>query len=136
MKSLPEVRAAVERLTLPNRLVIDGRHVAAADGTVFDNITPRNGTVLNQIPRAGRADVDLAVAAARTAFEDGRWRNLAPRAKKAILFALADRMESETDALALMESLDTGRSAEHTSELQSLMRTSYAVFCLTKNKRQ
>src|SRR3546814_14724107 len=103
MKSLPEVRAAVERLTLPNRLVIDGRHVAAADGAVFDNITPRNGTVLNQIPRPGRADVDLAAAAARTAFEDGRWRNLAPRATKAILFALADSLASAEESRFVKE---------------------------------
>src|SRR3546814_1526432 len=31
---------------------------------------------------------------------------------------------------------DHGRSEEHTSELQSLMRTSYAVFCLTKKRKQ
>src|SRR3546814_5306007 len=31
---------------------------------------------------------------------------------------------------------DLGRSEEHTSELQSLMRISYAVFCLTKKKTQ
>src|SRR3546814_7636111 len=30
--------------------------------------------------------------------------------------------------------IDVTRSEEHTSELQSLMRNSYAVFCLTKNK--
>ena len=109
MKSLSEIRAAVERLALPGSLVIDGRQVKAVDGAVFDNISPRDGTILNQVPRAGQADVDLAVAAARTAFDDGRWRNMAPRAKKAILFALADRMEGEADQLALMESLDTGK---------------------------
>src|SRR3546814_2148142 len=31
--------------------------------------------------------------------------------------------------------LDCGRSEEHTSELQSLMRISYAVFCLKKKKK-
>src|SRR3546814_1852781 len=34
--------------------------------------------------------------------------------------------------LAVINQLDTGRSEEHTSELQSLMRNSYAVFCLKK----
>src|SRR3546814_4161920 len=32
--------------------------------------------------------------------------------------------------------IDAGRSEEHTSELQSLMRISYAVFCLKKKKKQ
>src|SRR3546814_6778872 len=31
---------------------------------------------------------------------------------------------------------NSGRSEEHTSELQSLMRISYAVFCLNKKKRK
>jgi gamma-glutamyl-gamma-aminobutyraldehyde dehydrogenase len=109
MKSLSEIRAAIERLSLPGSLVIDGRQVKAADGAVFDNISPRDGTILNQIPRAGHADVDLAVSAARAAFDDSRWRGMAPRAKKTILFAFADRMEGEADQLALMESLDTGK---------------------------
>src|SRR3546814_2512231 len=41
------------------------------------------------------------------------------------------------DAIALLGSADSlwrGRSEEHTSELQSLMRISYAVFCLKKKK--
>src|SRR3546814_6716345 len=37
-------------------------------------------------------------------------------------------------ARAILIGLDGGRSEEHTSELQSLMRTSYAVFCLKKKK--
>src|SRR3546814_2667943 len=37
-------------------------------------------------------------------------------------------------ALAAELALAVGRSEEHTSELQSLMRISYAVFCLKKNK--
>src|SRR3546814_13248671 len=34
------------------------------------------------------------------------------------------------------DSPGTGRSEEHTSELQSLMRISYAVFCLKKKKKK
>src|SRR3546814_4318984 len=43
-------------------------------------------------------------------------------------------LPSETDKRALVRAMV--RSEEHTSELQSLMRNSYAVFCLTKKKHQ
>src|SRR3546814_8586749 len=49
---------------------------------------------------------------------------------------LRGRMHDHVEA-ELQRPLDPGcRSEEHTSELQSLMRTSYAVFCLTKKKKQ
>jgi gamma-glutamyl-gamma-aminobutyraldehyde dehydrogenase len=96
-------------LALPGLCVIDGRLQGAADGATFDNISPRDGRVLNKVPACGVADVDRAVAAARAAFEDGRWRALAPRQKKAVLFRLAELMERDLDDLAMMESLDTGK---------------------------
>ena len=63
-------------------------------------MTPRNGTVINQVEECGAADIDAAVTAARRAFEDGRWRNLHYREKKHILFALADLMERDAEMLA------------------------------------
>src|SRR3546814_6034811 len=45
-------------------------------------------------------------------------------------------LQKDAADLALsVEEAAAGRSEEHTSELQSLMRISYAVFCLKKNKR-
>src|SRR3546814_4254222 len=48
----------------------------------------------------------------------------------------AESVAAEPDALALIAQAAEGRSEEHTSELQSLMRISYAVFCLNKNKNK
>lgn len=104
-----EIETLIASLQLPTRCVIDGKLQSAADGAVFDNVSPRDGKVLNQVPACGAADVDRAVAAARAAFEDGRWRRLAPREKKKIMFRFAELMESELNALALMETLDTGK---------------------------
>ena len=72
-------------------------------------MTPRNGTVINRVADCDAADVDLAVAAARRAFDDGRWRNLHYRDKKQTLFALADLMERDAETLAVLESLDVGK---------------------------
>src|SRR3546814_7466181 len=50
------------------------------------------------------------------------------------LFKFASRSQEIEDAKALQLRTFLTRSEEHTSELQSLMRISYAVFCLTKKK--
>lgn len=100
---------AVSRLALPGRAVIDGRLVESVTGEVFHNVSPRDGQVLNTVAACGQVDVDRAVASARAAFEDGRWRDLGPRQKKAILFRLAELMARDAEELALLESLDVGK---------------------------
>jgi gamma-glutamyl-gamma-aminobutyraldehyde dehydrogenase len=105
----PEIETLIASLELPTRCVTGGELQSAADGAVFDNVSPRDGKILNQVPACGAADVDRAVTAARAAFEDGRWRRLAPREKKKIMFRFAELMEGELNQLALMETLDTGK---------------------------
>ncbi|MBT9470607.1 MAG: aldehyde dehydrogenase [Pseudomonadota bacterium] len=104
-----QIARRVANLVLPDTCVMDGALARAADGATFDNISPRDGRVLNKVPACGVADVDRAVAAARAAFEDGRWRRQSPKDKKKTLFRLAELMERDLDDLALMESLDTGK---------------------------
>lgn len=101
-------------LALPGKAVIDGQLLAAVSGTTFDNVSPRDGRVLNQVAACDGADVEIAVASARAAFNDGRWRKLSYRDKKRILFKLADIMERETENLAVLESLDVGKPIANT----------------------
>ncbi|MBN9544743.1 MAG: aldehyde dehydrogenase [Alphaproteobacteria bacterium] len=102
-----ERRAAA--IELPHLAVIGGRLVASQSGATFDNISSRNGQLLNRTAAGDKEDVDLAVGAARRAFEDGRWRAMAPADRKKILHRLADLMERHADELAILESLDTGK---------------------------
>ena len=74
----------------PGRLLIDGQWV---DGSkTFDTINPATGEVLTQVAEASAADVDLAVDAARRAFEDrgGPWRKLSASERGRLLWKLAD----------------------------------------------
>jgi gamma-glutamyl-gamma-aminobutyraldehyde dehydrogenase len=107
--SLEGVLAAIKTLKLPGKAIVEGREVGSKSGRTFDNFTPRDGAKINAIAAFDAGDVDMAVRSARTAFEDGRWRNLAPKAKKAILYRLADLMAEHAETLALLESLDTGK---------------------------
>ncbi|GLR45298.1 aldehyde dehydrogenase [Mesorhizobium amorphae] len=97
-------------LKLPNRMIVDGEQTAALSGKTFPTINPATGKVLAELPAASAADVDKAVAAARRAFEDGRWSKLPPAARKKVLLKLASVIEDNALDLALMESLDSGKT--------------------------
>jgi len=107
--TLDGILAAVTALKKPSLALIGGRDVAAQSGRTFDNIAPRDGSRINGMVAGNAVDIDAAVASARAAFDSGVWRDLAPRARKKILHALADLMESHAENLALLESLDTGK---------------------------
>jgi gamma-glutamyl-gamma-aminobutyraldehyde dehydrogenase len=109
MTSLAHFEKVAQVIEIPHQAVIDGRQQPSVTGRTFDNVTPRNGRVINRVAECDAGDVDAAVDAARRAFEDGRWRNLHYREKKRTLFALADLMEREAETLAVLESLDVGK---------------------------
>jgi gamma-glutamyl-gamma-aminobutyraldehyde dehydrogenase len=101
-------------LAMPTKLVIDGKLVDAQSGATFANVGPRDGKTLAQVAEGDAADIDLAVKAARRAFEDGRWRNKHPREKKKIMFRLAELMERDLEELAFLETLDMGKPMRDT----------------------
>ena len=76
----------------------------------FDTVNPATGTVLAKVAACGSEDVDLAVAKARDAFEDGRWSRLRPSERKEILIRLAKLIKRNARELAVMESVDSGKT--------------------------
>ena len=109
MTSLAHFETLAGSIAIPGHAVIDGKVVPALSGKTFANNSPRNGGVINQVAEADAADIDLAVTAARRAFEEGTWRRMHYRQKKKILFKFADLMERDAEQLALLESLDVGK---------------------------
>ncbi len=100
-----------------HELWIDGGFRSSRSGEHLDCRNPATGELLAEVAAAGEADVDLAVAAARRAFEDGRWRGLAPSQRKAVLLVLADLVRTHADELALLDSLDAGKLIADTSTI-------------------
>jgi len=74
--------------------------------TVFN---PSTDQVLCEFVPGTCADADLAVASARSAFEDRRWRSLPPAVKTRILLKVADLMDTHCEELAELEMLDAGK---------------------------
>jgi 5-carboxymethyl-2-hydroxymuconic-semialdehyde dehydrogenase len=87
---------------------IDGTFVDSVSGATFDVLDPVSNKAYAQAA-AGRAeDIDLAVAAARRAFDAGPWPRMLPRARARVLNAIADIVESRDARLAEVETFDTG----------------------------
>lgn len=104
-----EYAAIARDMSFPSNAFIDGSFRPALSGEVFASINPATGEVLVDVAACGSADVDEAVKAAKTAFEDGRWSKLHPSERKTILLKLAQLLEDHQQELAVMESLDSGK---------------------------
>ncbi|MBD3894114.1 aldehyde dehydrogenase [Hydrogenophaga sp.] len=100
-------------LTFDGRAFINGERVHARDGRTFDDISPIDGRCLTAVARCAAPDIDLAVAGARAAFEDRRWRGMAPAARKRVLIRFAEQVLSCTQELALTETLDMGKPLQY-----------------------
>jgi acyl-CoA reductase-like NAD-dependent aldehyde dehydrogenase len=89
---------------------IDGKWLDAQDGERFDVFNPATGEVIATAPSSKRADVELAVDAARRTFDDGTWwPGTSARERGRILLRAAEIVRREHARLAQMESLDSGK---------------------------
>lgn len=86
---------------------INGELIQPASGNYLDNIEPATGKVYSQVPDGDAADVDVAVAAARAAFE--RWSNTPPQERSRIMLRIADLIERDLEKLARAETIDNGK---------------------------
>ncbi|UGU34470.1 aldehyde dehydrogenase family protein [Mycolicibacterium smegmatis] len=94
----------------PRQMFVDGQWVEAASGRRFDTVDPATEQVITSVPRSGPEDVERAVAAARRAFEEGRWPAMTPAERQRMLWRIADGISARADQFAELETLDNGKS--------------------------
>lgn len=104
-----EYAAIAATLSFSGNAFIDGAFRPAASGKTFPTVNPATGRTLAEVAACDADDVDFAVARAKQAFDDGRWRQLSPGERKAVLLRLAKLMEENRHELAVLESLDSGK---------------------------
>jgi len=102
------IRGLRERPVPPGQHWIDGKPTDSLDGSTLDVLSPIDGQLLTRIASAQARDVDIAVRAARRAYESGVWSELAPAARKAVLLRLAERIDAHRDELAVTGVRDNG----------------------------
>ena len=90
-------------------LYIAGEFCPASDNATFASYSPVTEQKITDIPLASEADVDKAVQAARFALEQGKWCQLSPIQRAQLLFKLADLIDANTELLAKLEVLDSGK---------------------------
>ena len=122
----PDYSEAVQAfLQRAPKLFIDGEWVDSSHDRTIAVFDPSTGREIARVADASDADVDRAVAAARRAFDDGRWSGLAPYARQRIIEKLADLIEANIPELAELESIDNGkpRSASQGYDLPRSVQT-------------
>src|SRR5437016_7679036 len=91
------------------KLLINGELVNSSAGQTVEDIGPATGEPIARVPQSTLEDVERAVAAAREAFDDGRWSGLPHGARAATLEKLAMPLEEHSSELAELDSLDAGK---------------------------
>ncbi|MEX5299235.1 aldehyde dehydrogenase family protein [Kocuria sp. CPCC 205292] len=94
---------------MTDTLFIDGRWQPAAAGGTRTIVCPADGTEVGVVSEARAEDTERAIAAARRAFDDGRWSSVPAPRRGDLLLAVADRLRERKDEFARAESLDTGK---------------------------
>jgi acyl-CoA reductase-like NAD-dependent aldehyde dehydrogenase len=98
----------------PYRMFIDGEWVEAERGQALDSVNPATGEVWARFPAASAADVDRAVRAAHRAMTEGPWVAMTATQRGKLLRRLADLLAERADAVAKVETTDTGKLIRET----------------------
>ena len=110
MKSYTEWQALSQSQTFHGQAYINGEFQAAQSGETFACVNPTTEQTLVDVASCDQADVDITVAHAKATFKSGVWSQMHPKKRKNILLKLAALMEQHKDELALLDTLDMGKS--------------------------
>ncbi len=108
MATITEPQRVTHR-AFQTRHLIDGRWRDSVSGSTFETINPATEEVIADVAEGGPEDVDLAVKAARKAFDSGPWSKMDARDRGRLMSKLADLVEENLDELAELETLDNGK---------------------------
>ena len=102
------------KLKFPSELFINGNYHKSISENFFDNISPIDGKIINQISFAQQEDIDKAVSSAKEVFQKGYWSNLPPGQRKKILLKFAELLERDRLELSLLVTIDVGKTINDT----------------------
>ncbi|WJX48328.1 Aldehyde dehydrogenase 2 member C4 [Trifolium repens] len=91
------------------KLFINGDFVDSISGKTFETIDPRTGEVIARISEGTKEDIDVAVKAARYAFDSGPWPRLPGTERAKIMMKFADLIEQNIEELAALDAIDAGK---------------------------
>ncbi|HEU5138799.1 MAG TPA: aldehyde dehydrogenase family protein [Bacillales bacterium] len=92
------------------KLYINGEAIEAASGETFTTYNPANGEAIAEIAKAGKEDVDKAVAAARNAFDNGKWKRYPVGKRARVLNKIGAIMRERFNELVELEIMNSGKA--------------------------
>ena len=102
--------STVQKLgAIQNKILIGDEWRAAVNGKTFKTFNPATEELICEVAEGDKEDIDLAVHAARSAFESGPWSKMDARDRGQLMLKLADLMEQNFEELATLETLDNGK---------------------------
>lgn len=113
---VPAPESTPVRIQKSYSLFINGKWVEPASGKYIDSINPATGKKLSKIAMAGKADVDLAVQAARKAYESD-WSKRPARERGKFLYRIARLIQERSRELAVLESMDGGKPIKESRDI-------------------
>jgi phenylacetaldehyde dehydrogenase len=96
-------------VSTPRQMFIDGRLVDAKSNRTFKTINPATGETLATVAEGDAADIDVAVKAARRAFDTGPWAKMTPSDRGRIIWRIGDLITEHLEEFAQLETLDNGK---------------------------
>ena len=117
-----------EDLMREYKLYIDGKFVDSKNGRVDDTLNPYDGSVVARFAVASPEDVDLAVSAARKAFDSGMWPGMPAADRAAYIKKIGDKISENAARLVELEVLDSGSTVKKAKEDIFLSARAFNIF--------
>lgn len=117
-------------------MLVGGEWVDARSGAVFESVDPYTGQVWATAPEAGEEDVDLAVRAARQAFDEGSWGRMSGTDRARLMRNLAELLADNAEELARVECTDNGKLLREMSGQLAALPEWYYYFAGAADKLQ
>ena len=114
-KTFQQWQDLANTIKIESRAFINGEFTEATGGKTFPCISPIDGKYLANVASSQAADVERAVGAARSSFHSGVWSQISPRERKAVLLRWAQLLREHNDELAVLDTIDAGKTITDTS---------------------
>jgi aldehyde dehydrogenase (NAD+) len=99
---------------------INGQWVPAANNETFDVLNPATGQLAAKVAKGTAEDVDRAVKAARAAFDEGDWKNMKPKDRANVLYAISYKIAEHAEELVYLEAISSGGTVRRISNIDVL----------------
>lgn len=106
---IPASNAKLPETPFRGRHLINGVWSGTKGGATFERVSPSHGIIVSISALGGDVETAAAIAAARAAFDDGRWSRLSGKARAGFLLRVADLIEGNVERIALLETLESGK---------------------------